>query len=201
MKTKIFAVALGVIMLGAISPSYAGCDGIYLSGKVGFVNHNMGDSAETTGERLDIDDNSWLLAGAIGYRYGYFRLEAEYTWRQEYSDSSTFMGLTNEFKFESSSYMANLYFDFSPYTMFTPYVMGGIGITHLEFEYSGTTVTTRRYDEDNFTWAVGAGVSAKMTNKWNIDLGYRFLNMGTVQEESIRAHEVYLGTRYVFPID
>jgi len=198
MKNKIFAAAIGLAMLGLTSPVYAGCDGIYLSGKAGMAKHTLGDSADTLGQQLKIDDNVWMLAGAIGYRYGYFRVEGEYTWRQQFNKDQTLFGLTNSSEFQTYSYMANFYYDFSPYTMFTPYVMGGLGMTHIEYSFSGTTVTPVTYTANNFTWALGAGLSARMTNRWNIDLGYRFLNMGNLHEASIKAHEVYLGTRYVF---
>lgn len=202
MRTKILAAMVGLIMVATATPSFAGCDGIYLSGKFGWVNHNIGDSSESLGDRLSIDDNAWILAGAIGYRYGYFRFEGEYTWRQEHEESRNYDGGAYvRANFESYSYMGNIYFDFSPYTMFTPYVMAGAGITHLEYTFEGTGRRPTTYEEDNFTWALGAGISAKMTNKWNIDFGYRFLNMGTFMEASYRAHEIYLGTRYVFPTD
>jgi opacity protein-like surface antigen len=95
--------------------------------------------------------------------------------------------------------MFNLFYDFSPYTMFTPYVMGSVGLSTIEnAEKSGGIGTDFNLKNDNFTWAVGGGLSAKMTNRWNIDLGYRFFNLGQNNEATVRAHEVYLGTRYVF---
>jgi opacity protein-like surface antigen len=198
MKNKIFAAAFGLAMMGLIAPASAGCDGIYLSGKVGIVNHNLGDTEESLGKRLNVDDNAWILAGAIGYRYGYFRFEAEYTWRER-AEETVGMGATaSKEEFQTSTYMANIYYDFSPYTMFTPYVMAGAGITHIEYNFSGGGGAPEKYEADNFTWAVGGGVSAKMTNRWNIDIGYRFLNMKKLERTTIRAHEVYLGTRYVF---
>ena len=101
---------------------------------------------------------------------------------------------------EISSYEAlmNIYADLTPYSMFTPYVMAGIGMTNIEYEFQGFGRRAVKYEEDNFTWAVGGGLSAKLTNRINIDVGYRFWHMGEIEKASVRAHEVYGGFRYVF---
>ena len=201
MKKQILAVLCALGVIASASSANAGCDGLYIGGKAGFVNHNMGDKRETFGDRIALDDNNWILGGAIGYRFGgYWRIEAEYIWREQQVDESTFYGAVSRSTFQSASYMANLYFDLSPYTMFTPYVVGGLGMTHIQREWSGTGRLTDNRNKNNFTWSLGAGLSAKMTNRWNIDLGYTFWHMGAFEHGTIRAHEVYMGMRYIFPM-
>ena len=189
------STALSILAFSA--PAHAGCDGLYLAGRGGIVNHNLGDSKEALGNRLDIDDNALMASGAIGYRYGYFRVEGEYIWREETSKEWG-SAIKSKSDFESLSYMLNLYYDFSPYTMFTPYVMAGLGMTNITYKFSGGGAAAEEFDTDNFTWALGGGISAKVTNRFNVDLGYRFFNMGEIEHASVRAHEIYLGLRYVF---
>mgnify|MGYP002534793143 CR=1 FL=1 len=58
--------------------------------------------------------------------------------------------------------------------------------------------TKLKMDDDSFTWSLGAGISAKLTNRLNLDVGYRYYDMGELADGDIHNHEVYGGLRYVF---
>ena len=204
------AAAFGLLFVTE-NQSFASCDGPYLAVRGGVANHTLGDKDENvaTDTKLDIDDNSLMLSGALGYRYKYFRIEAEYVWRKDYEDKVTSLAAhplggyvvsTRTSEFSSKSYMANIYWDLSPYTMFTPYVSAGLGITSLEYTFKGndSNGTHVKYDEDNFTWSVGGGLSAQVTSRFNIDLGYRYYDMGELECGEVHNHEVYGGLRYTF---
>lgn len=199
MKNGLLMAASAMAMTFALaSPASAECDGFYMGLRGGIVNHNIGDKEEALGKRIEVDDNAWFAAAALGYRYTYFRAEFEYTYREETSKKSGLAEAPNESDFQTMSYMLNLYVDLTPYSMFTPYIMAGVGITNIQYEFRGYNRQPVKFEEDNFTWAVGGGVSAKVTNRINVDLGYRFLNMGEIEKASVRAHEFYAGIRYVF---
>ena len=198
-KKFLTVVSAAALTLGLASTAQAGCDGLYVGVRGGVINHNIGDNTETLGTRYDVDDNSLIAGIALGYRYGYFRTELEYTWREK-TDQSEGYGAGSDF--ESDSYMWNVYVDLSPYTMFTPYIMAGIGVSNLD---ASTTMLLgegnlrkNSYSESNFTWAVGGGLSAQVTTRINADIGYRFWHMGEIDHASVRAHEFYVGARYVF---
>lgn len=197
-KKLLMAVSAMVMTMGMASSAYAGCDGIYVGVRGGVINHNIGDNSETFGDRLEVDDNSMIAGIALGYRWGYLRTELEYTWREK-TDNEGLMGAGADF--ESDSYMWNFYVDLSPYTMFTPYLMAGVGISNLDATTTSVIVgnkVTKSYSEQNFTWAVGGGISAQVTTRINADIGYRFWHMGDIEHASVRAHEFYIGARYVF---
>lgn len=198
-------------MTGTASSVSASCDGPYLAIRGGVANHTLGDKDENiaTDKKLDIDDNSAMISGALGYRYKYFRVEAEYIYREtsenrKYNVAETPSGrklvTSHSAEFSSESYMANIYWDISPYTMFTPYVSAGIGITSLEytFKMNDSYGNVAKYSEDNFTWSVGGGLSAQVTTRFNIDLGYRYFDMGELDSGAVHNHEVYGGLRYTF---
>lgn len=206
------AACFGLLMTAGTS-SFASCDGPYLAVRGGVANHTLGDKDENkaTDRKLDAGDNLKMFSGALGYRYKYFRIEAEYIWRETRENSSTTLvpRLIGDYRisrrteeFVSKSYMANIYWDMSPYTMFTPYLSAGLGITQLEHNFknysSSGTPTTVKYDDDNFTWSVGGGLSAQVTTRFNIDLGYRYYDMGELKSGAIHNHEVYGGVRYTF---
>lgn len=204
------AALLGFVFING-NNALASCDGPYLAVRGGVANHTLGDKDENvaTDKKLDVDDNSAMFSGALGYRYKYFRIEAEYVYRKDSEDSNTsfaelpsgkFLMSRRSAEFSSKSYMANVYWDLSPYTMFTPYVSAGLGITSLEytFKMNDSYGNTVKYDEDNFTWSVGGGISAQVTTRFNIDLGYRYYDMGELDSGAIHNHEVYGGLRYTF---
>lgn len=207
MFKKLLAGASAVVLgLVAASDAMAECDGIYLGIRGGVAKPDIG-AKHTSGDRLDIEDNLFMLSGAIGYRYTYFRAEVEYIWRDKSEDSETLVipmagrdpiVSTSTASFDYDSYMFNLYYDFSPYTWFTPYIQAGIGVTNLKYKFNYEGEGSDHYKEHNFTWVLGGGISAKMTNRLNIDLGYRYYDMGKVGGGKIHNQEFYGGVRYVF---
>ena len=210
-KILLSATAILGLVFSFENQAFASCDGPYLAFRGGVANHTLGDKDENkaTDKKLEVDDNSLMLSGALGYRYKYFRIEAEYVYRKDSEDKNTSVSplpmggalvTTRTAEFSSKSYMANIYWDLSPYTMFTPYLSAGIGITSLEytFKMNDSYGNTVKYDEDNFTWSVGGGLSAQVTTRFNIDLGYRYYDMGELESGAIHNHEVYGGLRYTF---
>lgn len=194
---KILLSSAAIALIAAFAlPAHAECDGWYGALRAGIVKHDVSDNgvADINGDK--IDDNRLMISGALGYRYEHFRGELEYVWRKYSKDETEFDTL----KFKSYSYMANVYYDFMPYNWWTPYVGAGLGYTNLKYNNFDTTslISNGRYKEDNFTWALGAGASLKVTNRFNVDLGYRYYDMGSIKHADVTAQEVYGGVRYVF---
>ncbi|MFI3242358.1 MAG: outer membrane beta-barrel protein [Alphaproteobacteria bacterium] len=184
-----------VLMTLIISTTTAlACDGYYMGLRAGIINHNVGEQGAANSNRFEVDDNNIMAAIALGYRYGNFRAELEYTFRDESEQETTRSSKT----FQTTSYMANVFYDLTPYSRFTPFVMGGLGMSTITADFSSLGSHEQSFEETNFTWSLGGGVSAKLTNRWNIDLGYRFYNMGELEEASVRTHEFYGGARYIF---
>jgi len=208
MMIGISAVALGIAAAGSAK---AECDGIYLAVRGGGSNPTIDDDSKGS-NRFDIGGTDLMLSGALGYRYEYFRAEVEYIWRDTNEDSKTIvlhdadLGRDTVSKstgeFDYTSYMFNVYWDLSPYTWFTPYLSAGIGWTELEYNFSysnnGIPDGSDSYKKDRFTWSVGGGLSAKMTNRLNLDIGYRYFDFGKLGDGQIHNHEFYGGLRYVF---
>lgn len=194
---KILLSSAAIALVAAFAmPAHAECDGWYGALRAGIVQHDVSDSAIADINGDSIDDNRLMISGALGYRYEHFRGELEYVWRKYSKDETEFDTL----KFKSYSYMANVYYDFMPYNWWTPYVGAGLGYTNLKYNNFDTSshFSNGRYKEDNFTWALGAGASLKVTNRFNVDLGYRYYDMGSIKHADVTAQEVYGGVRYVF---
>lgn len=133
--------------------------------------------------------------------------------------------------------MANVWWDFRNSSAFTPYVGGGIGLSFihakgdLSLEYSIPGNPSKSFSGDlggrtttNFAWQLGAGCAWNITDTVALDLGYRFMSLGsarTAEEnfsytmttagvttnmnvraqgkaENIYMHQVGLGIRFTF---
>ncbi len=200
MNKFILALLAGTFLC---SNAMADCNGFYLGGRGGIVKHDYSKKGNSGINSDGLDKNKLMLSGALGYRYNYFRTEVEYVWRdkseKKYVVSPTY---STKYNFRSYSYMLNGYFDFAPYRWFTPYVSAGIGLTKLKYKdvdsdgMSGTT--NGNYSPTRFTWSVGGGLSVKVTNRFNVDAGYRYYDMGSIKHADVTAHEICTGLRYVF---
>jgi opacity protein-like surface antigen len=120
-------------------------------------------------------------------------------------------------KISAWSGLINGYVDLATYEGFTPYVGAGAGVAYLR----STDVKSSNKAQDgsnpsdlgnwNFAWALMAGVSYAINDKLDLDLGYRYLNLGNARTgiiadenglithmsyDNIQAHEVRLGLRY-----
>lgn len=121
----------------------------------------------------------------------------------------------------SAVFLANGYFDIGTWYGFTPYVGGGVGFADNFFK--GVTDTGEAggfgfaadHSSLNFAWAAMAGVGFAITPNLRLELGYRYLNMGTAtsgaiicQNTAVCPHEVLkfnlasndfrIGMRYIF---
>jgi len=130
--------------------------------------------------------------------------------------------------------LANGYLDLGTWDGFTPYIGAGAGVSwariqqSVNFTLNGlpcqarcgfrdsinpNVVTFADFDRSQsnntyrFAWAVMAGVAIAMTDHAQLDVGYRFLDLGTITgispvtgtsvTQRVRANEVRAGVRYM----
>lgn len=208
-KLLLTASAL-VLGMGIASEAWADCNGFYLGARAGIVKHDMDDpkGGDTPNGANDFDKARFMMSGALGYRYNYVRAELEYVWRDKVKNSFSYGDglVTAKQNFRTQSYMLNGYFDLAPYHWITPYVGAGIGYSKLKYSSSysaaGETISGLHHDKNKFTWSVGGGLSVKVTNRFNVDAGYRYYDFGDLKQgdekTGVKAHEFYGGVRYVF---
>lgn len=190
---KLLLTASALVLVAAFANSAnAECNGFYGAIRGGVVKHDIGGEIQD-----DLDKNRLMLSGAIGYRYDYFRTELEYVWRKYNNRKMPDMNLNTNFK--TYSFMWNVYYDIMPFNWWTPYVNAGLGLSKLRYwEYDDFAVN-KDVKTRKFTWSLGAGLSLKVTNRWNIDAGYRYYDMNKLSGDGdVDAQEIYAGIRYVF---
>ncbi len=167
------------------------------------------------------------LAGvsvAYGLKAGYLRAEIEGNandsteiTRNFYSDDGTFES-TVIGKIQTSSILFNSYLELPIDFPVKPYIGAGIGLAHIRAKFQNKYQLNNAKSEvskNHFAWQVGAGLTWEITRNWAMDMGYRFLDYGTIQREKhtlredgtsedsklrikSKAHNVYVGARYSF---
>jgi opacity protein-like surface antigen len=108
--------------------------------------------------------------------------------------------------------MLNGYYDLGNFNGMVPYVGAGVGVAyHRMSDVQGDVGPTSQSGGDNtaFAWSLMAGVAYQLTERAILDIGYRFIDLGSVRSGSdpvlarleiddMRAHEIKIGLRYHF---
>ncbi len=137
-----------------------------------FLRHTSVD-----GNRADYQ-TGYVFAGSLGYcwrRYG-LRLEGEYAFRRNNIHKMHFYpeGTSREGRFQTSSYMANLLWDF-PCTFWKirPFVGAGMGYDFEQMKASSSRIDFRQTWK-NFSWQVMAGLAYPIFCNTDLTVEYQF---------------------------
>jgi opacity protein-like surface antigen len=115
--------------------------------------------------------------------------------------------------------MVNVYYDMGNHGGFVPYVGAGVGASYNKMSNVYFTGPTIFYNEViganqlSLAWALMAGVEYKFSQRASLDIGYRYIDMGSVHSDhgdtgnnwnprfkldDLAAHELMVGVRYKF---
>lgn len=201
-----------------------------------FTNYHIGNDT----------DNAFGGSFAIGYDFDKqynipIRTELEYSLfskvksERHYPLGYSIPGemLTDDQTYKIQSLFLNMYWDIENKTRFTPYIGGGIGIGFIKtgfgrHHYSVLDSSDSNWEEEdrfrdwgkktetNFIWNLGVGVGYEVNDNWVVDLGYRFVNFGSIKTKTVTLiddegyhsgsvktdhlyqHQFSLGIRYTF---
>jgi len=186
------------------------------------------DTAATVPTDIENGYEDFGVSGAlaVGYSFGNgFRLEVEGSYTEQDVDSHTVTALGATFSggnaFGTTSVtqgLVNAYYDFD-LGAFKPYVTGGIGFAHVDFDNHGIflaaptaglpagDVVAMNDDDTGFAFQVGIGTSYALTENVDLELGYRYTGItsvdlqavdGTSTDVDLSYHSVLAGVRYSF---
>lgn len=205
MKKSYLMMASALVLTMAAAATAEARDGFYIAARGGYTDFNVNSKKDSAADKAKVELGSgWHMSGALGYKYGYFRVEGEYIYRDDSDDTYEYTSTAHKTILESDSFMANAYLDIMPNYWISPYITGGIGLTRLDLETydipvgGGLKSEEEKNSADNFTWQVGAGLSLRINRCLNLDAGYRYIDMGEIDDADINAHEWYGGLRYTF---
>jgi opacity protein-like surface antigen len=190
--------------------------GWYLRGDMGghWPTVSSADTGATTGVPSSNKISSSLTAGGgFGYKAGFLRVDltGDYAFPADYKGTTVSSNDTTA-RIQMTTAMANLYVDLGTWGGLTPYVGAGAGAgfaRSTQFArtlpaYTGSSAML----QTQFAYAGMAGLALTVAPNLQLDLGYRYVNYGSVKIASdsfgdvmlrkVDAHEVRLGLRWSF---
>ncbi len=119
---------------------------------------------------------------------------------------------------DSYTVMVNGYYDFGSFRGFVPYVGAGVGVAlhdmgYVHIEHPASPNPQHGDTKVDLAWSLMAGVAYQLSSNAVLDVGYRYINMGSAQSglsdtvqvlnpklvvDDIDAHEIKVGLRYHF---
>jgi opacity protein-like surface antigen len=194
----------------------------YVAGRIG-ANWNEETDFNIPGALVTNDyDIGINFSGAIGREFAFagygMRAELELGYLTNDIDShnvggavlGNFTGGAHSVKPAALYGLANGYIDFDNWGgPIKPYVSAGIGIASVDFDGHGVAGPGVVMNDSaaGFAWQIGTGISYKLTDRVDLELGYRFFNVenagltsvgGVSSDVDLRSHQVNAGLRYRF---
>ena len=181
-----------------------------------------GDGRNGTHQSIDVQDTG-LFGVGIGMKVDdQVRIEGNLSYYSPFDvDGRDGAGNNISTELESIGAMLSIFYDieqvhkFTGSDTFTPYVGGGVGISMLDTDVMTTSGGTSEPGTEvyNLTYALQAGLGARITDTLTLDFGYKFINMGqfeqdggvsnganskTTKFDDLLAHEFKAGIRFQF---
>lgn len=132
-----------------------------------------------------LNTSNVINLGVGKYLDNNLRTDLTLTFR-DYKLNNTTENRTATQKIKSTSVMLNGYYDINYFNTVTPYLSTGVGIARnnsgkLEITESDMITTYNKKITNNFTWQVGAGAVIKINDLFNVDLSYKYIDLGEVK--------------------
>lgn len=235
-------LTLLAVILGAFSAAHADQ---YVSAKLGASVVKASDLSVDSAD-FDLDqpavirafnasnsENDTVFNGSIAYGYAFeslpVRTELEYTFRSKAKLDGIALpnSITTNADMRTQNLMANVYYDFRNSSSFTPYVSAGVGASFNKLNVSerdSSAVSGNASDKKtDFAWSLGLGVNYEINKNLDLDLAYRYMDLGKVDttvayawagqytggtlfngatvsdyEAKLKTHDFTVGLRYKF---
>ncbi len=181
-----------LLLLAAIATPYAQAEGWYGSAKLNSARQNLSSSLLTSPRvthRIEAPDSAKAFTGsfAVGYAFADgWRLEGEYTTKNSSTfDSywSPFNANVNRMEVDSQRLMLNGYKNIPINDWLSFYGMAGVGVAQIDAEgYQSNNTRRFAYNrQNNFTYSVGLGLEAKVSEKITVGASWRYVDMGDIE--------------------
>ncbi len=163
------------------------------------MDFKINDATDSEIAKLEYQNVGWNAMGGIGANlFSFMRTDVEMGIHNlSFENNSTSIVLSSDsLKVRNLTAMGNIYFDlFGRYYTtgdsvwkngFTPYVGAGCGLSYIDLpdmKISGVPVIN---DADyQFAWQAMAGFSFSITDTFNVDIGYKYINFGKYDNDII----------------
>ena len=133
--------------------------------------------------------SSFIIGGGVGYKLPVgFRVDVTYNYRGGYDLKGSDPAGTNfDPKTTASTGMVNGYYDlpFKIAERATPYLGGGVGrsrnkVNNINWNDGGSSGQVPGGSKNSTAWQLTLGADIRVTRNWVIDVGYRYVDLGTL---------------------
>lgn len=190
----------GDFSLAAPAVSEDAASGWYFRADVGYVaasSASLSFGGLPTG--LDVSGSGWSLGGGIGYRFLPF-LRAEVSLDYLALGSASLAPFGPSVGASATVGLASVYWDIITLAGFTPYLTAGAGFAIDTL--SAPAALQPAGNAWEFAWTAGAGITFAVSSSFSLDLGYRYLDLGSptyaggLSLGNSTAQQVRFGLRY-----
>ena len=201
------------LVVGIASAAQAQTDGWYAGAEAGLSiapTVKFKDGSRVWKENQDL---GYAGLGQVGYGFGPIRIEGELGWRANGVDKVTqpFNNASGGGSLDAASAMANVYYDISTGTRFTPYIglgAGGVDVNADRIRANGTTFSNNDHIAPAYQGIVGA--SYALDDNLSLKADYRYLHtvFGSLKEDpsfgsnpakgDYASHAILVGFTYRF---
>lgn len=140
----------------------------------------------------------------VGFKYKWARFDTVVDLRSSAVVTDFAPAAVGRFGVSSQTVLANAYLDLGPLGPLSPYIGAGVGVARVQSAVgtAGFTGATRW----NVAFAAMAGVTIDLTPQMKLDVGYRYIQMGSARIDDLAgsyrvpatSHEIRIGLRYMF---
>ncbi len=185
MKNKLLAIALAAVTTVSVAEaketkaaakvakpaSHTGKTYLRLDTGYGFTKFKKGSFSEHA--------EANILSGGVGYSVSdnvRAELQLYHNFGAEADKSVT--GGKEKYELKTTALFANAFYDIKNSSIFTPYVMAGLGIANNELKGSKPNVRYSSKDTNNLAIQAGAGVATKIADNVVFDVRYNAMDKG-----------------------
>lgn len=194
-----------LLMFTLLGPGWALAGDVYVSVKGGV---NAGPDAHDRHEQATYTSQTgWVTMLAVGYDFGPYRLEAEFSGRRNKADQAKRPGLALDANGDTrtQAVMVNAVYEV-PAENFraTPFLLAGIGWANVTADLDEVAGQPIGYEEDDtaFAYQLGAGLEWPVGDHAAVEVSYRFLQAVNVEladnEFAVDNHAALVGLRVTF---
>ena len=187
-----------MVLLGVLTtPALAQDSHWYTAVKGGL---NAGADADVTGINVPISistETGAAVLWTVGYARNQWRVESELSWRRNDLDQVSGPGgsVSVGGTLRNFAWMVNGIYEVPMTNLFTPFLLGGIGLARVEGEVTSVAGYDVTVDDDktSFAYQVGAGVEYPLSKDFAFEVSYRFFGTPTVTFDDVDVNNTHHG--------
>ena len=205
MKKNLLIIFVCILVFFFSAPVFS-AEGLYVSGNLGFAMASDSDLTDSAVPGITVNtefDTGLALGAALGYDFNRFRVEGEISYQKNDIEKISAQGVPFDPTGDAAalSFLINGYYDFVNRSAFTPYISAGLGFAQVEFNdldisrigFSGSSDT-----DTVFAYQIGIGVGYALTEKFIIDVKYRYF--GTEDSEYNTTKAEFVSNNFLFGV-